>query len=240
MASLSWVEEAKRRAAGEAVKHVEDGFIVGLGSGSTAAYAIRLLGETMRGGELKDVMGVPTSLQAASEAVKAGIPLTTLEEHPAVDVTIDGADQLDWRLNIIKGGGGALLREKIVASCSRLYVVVADERKLTRRLGEGCPIPLEIHPIAARPILIRLEEMGAEASLRMGGGKVGPVVTDNGNLIIDAHFGPLMEAEELEKRLRGVPGILETGLFLGYANIAYIGTKTGVRRLEIDRRRRGL
>ncbi|KYH39414.1 MAG: ribose 5-phosphate isomerase A [Candidatus Bathyarchaeota archaeon B23] len=238
MTSLSWVEEAKRRAAEEAVQHVEDGSIVGLGSGSTAAYAIRLLGERLRRGELKTLLGVPTSLQAATEAVEAGIPLTTLEEHPAVDVAIDGADQLDGRLNLIKGGGGALLREKIVASCSKLYVIVADERKLARRLGEGCPIPLEVHPMAVKPLLLRLREMGAKASVRMGGGKVGPVVTENGNLIVDAHFGPLEDPEGLEGRLRGIPGILETGLFLGYADVAYIGTKAGVRRLEASWRRR--
>ena len=234
---MTWVEDAKRRAAEEAVKHVEDGQVIGLGSGSTAAYAIRLLGERLRGGELRDILGIPTSLQAASEAVEAGIPLTTLEEHPIVDVSIDGADQLDARLNLIKGGGGALLREKIVASCSKLYIIVADERKLARRLGENCPIPLEVHPMAVRPIMMRLEELGARASLRMARGKVGPVVTDNGNLIIDADFGPVEDPEELDGRLRMIPGVLETGLFLGYADLAYIGTRSGLRRIEGQRRR---
>ncbi len=237
MKSLTWVEDAKRRAAEEAVKHVEDGQVIGLGSGSTAAYAIRLLGERLRGGELREILGIPTSLQAASEAVEAGIPLTTLEEHPVVDVSIDGADQLDARLNLIKGGGGALLREKIVASCSKLYIIVADERKLARRLGENCPIPLEVHPMAVKPITMRLEELGAKASLRMARGKVGPVVTDNGNLIIDADFGPVENPEELDRRLRMIPGVLETGLFLGYANLAYIGTRSGLRRIEGQRRR---
>ena len=234
---MTWVEDAKRRAAEEAVKHVEDGQVIGLGSGSTAAYAIRLLGERLRGGELRDILGIPTSLQAASEAVEAGIPLTTLEEHPIVDVSIDGADQLDARLNLIKGGGGALLREKIVASCSKLYIIVADERKLARRLGENCPIPLEVHPMAVKPIMRRLEELGARASLRMARGKVGPVVTDNGNLIIDADFGPVEDPEELDGRLRMIPGVLETGLFLGYADLAYIGTRSGLRRIEGQRRR---
>ena len=237
MKPLTWVEDAKRRAAEEAVKHVEDGQVIGLGSGSTAAYAIRLLGERLRGGELRDILGIPTSLQAASEAVEAGIPLTTLEEHPIVDVSIDGVDQLDARLNLIKGGGGALLREKIVASCSKLYIIVADERKLARRLGENCPIPLEVHPMAVKPITMRLEELGARASLRMARGKVGPVVTDNGNLIIDADFGPVEDPEELDGRLRMIPGVLETGLFLGYADLAYIGTRSGLRRIEGQRRR---
>ena len=237
MKPLTWVEDAKRRAAEEAVKHVEDGQVIGLGSGSTAAYAIRLLGERLRGGELRDILGIPTSLQAASEAVEAGIPLTTLEEHPIVDVSIDGADQLDARLNLIKGGGAALLREKIVASCSKLYIIVADERKLARRLGENCPIPLEVHPMAVKPIMMRLEELGARASLRIARGKVGPVVTDNGNLIIDADFGPVENPEELDRRLRVIPGVLETGLFLGYADLAYIGTRSGLRRIEGQRRR---
>ncbi len=237
MTNLSWIEEAKKRAAEEAVKHVENGQIIGLGSGSTAAYAIRLLGERLRRGEIRDILGIPTSLQAASEAVEAGVPLTTLEEHPTVDVTIDGADQLDAKLNLIKGGGGALLREKIVASCSRLYIIVADERKLARRLGEECPIPLEVHPVAVKPILRRLEELGARASVRMARSKVGPVVTDNGNLIIDADFGPLEDPEKLDQRLKAIPGVLETGLFLDYADLAYIGTKTGLRRLEARRQR---
>jgi len=235
--NLSWIEDAKKRAAEEAVKHVENGQIIGLGSGSTAAYAIRLLGERLRRGEIRDILGIPTSLQAASEAVEAGVPLTTLEEHPTIDIAIDGADQLDAKLNLIKGGGGALLREKIVASCSKLYIIIADERKLARRLGEECPIPLEVHPVAVKPILRRLEELGARASVRMARSKVGPVVTDNGNLIIDADFGPLEDPEKLDQRLKAMPGVLETGLFLDYADLAYIGTKTGLRRLEARRQR---
>ncbi len=237
MVNLSWIEDAKKRAAEEAVKHVENGQIIGLGSGSTAAYAIRLLGERLRRGEIRDILGIPTSLQAASEAVEAGVPLTTLEEHPTIDIAIDGADQLDAKLNLIKGGGGALLREKIVASCSKLYIIIADERKLARRLGEECPIPLEVHPVAVKPILRRLEELGARASVRMARSKVGPVVTDNGNLIIDADFGPLEDPEKLDQRLKAMPGVLETGLFLDYADLAYIGTKTGLRRLEARRQR---
>ncbi|RLI31527.1 ribose 5-phosphate isomerase A, partial [Candidatus Bathyarchaeota archaeon] len=130
MSPLSWVEETKRRAALEAVKEVRSGFVVGLGSGSTAAYAIQALGEALRSGVLQDVMGVPTSYQAASVALEAGLPLTTLDENPRLDVAIDGADQVDASLNLIKGGGGALTREKVVASAADRYVVVVDEGKL--------------------------------------------------------------------------------------------------------------
>ncbi len=228
---MGWRAEAKRRAAEKAVEHVESGMVLGLGSGSTAAEGIRALGEKLRAGELTDVKGVPTSYQAIQEAVKARIPLTTLDEHPELDLGFDGADQLDRRLNAIKGGGGALLREKIVASCCRHYILVADECKLTERLGEGQPVTLEVHPIAVTPVLRRLETMGAEAAVRQAVGKLGPVVTDNGNNLVDAVFGYIEDPRALNGRLHGVQGILETGLFIGYADHAYIGTEGSVYRL---------
>jgi len=228
---MSWIEAARRRAAEKAVEHVDSGSVVGLGSGSTAAHAIRILGDSLRSGKLEEVLGVPTSLQAAAEAVKAGIPLTTLDEHPDPDLAIDGADQIDGALNLIKGGGGALLREKVVASASRLYIIVADETKLAARLGEGCRLPVEVLPFALHPILHRIIAMGAEAAVRSGGGKLGPVVTDNGNLIIDADFGAIPEPRRLDAELKAIPGVIETGLFLGNADIVYLGTEEGVRRL---------
>jgi len=229
---MSWIEIAKRCAAVKAVEHIESGSAVGLGSGSTAAHAIRILGARLRSGELEEVLGVPTSLQAAAEAVEAGVPLTTLDEHPDLDLAIDGADQIDGELNAIKGGGGALLREKVVASASRRYVIVADGTKLTGRLGEGCRLPVEVLPFALRPVLRRIGELGAEASVRSGSGKLGPVVTDNGNLIIDADFGVIPEPRRLEAELKAIPGVIETGLFLGCVDVAFIGTEEGVRRLE--------
>jgi len=234
---MSWIEAAKRRAAEKAVEHVENCSIVGLGSGNTASHAIRILGVRLRSGELNEVFGVPTSLQAAAEAVSAGVPLTTLDEHPDLDLVIDGADQIDGALNVIKGGGGALLREKVVASASRCCIIVADETKLTAHLGEGCRLPVEVLPFALRPVLCRIGELGADVVIRSGSGKLGPVVTDNGNLIIDADFGAIPEPTRLEAELKAIPGVIETGLFLGYADMAYIGTEDGVRRLEGKRRK---
>lgn len=234
---MSWIEAAKRRAAEKAVEHVESGSVVGLGSGSTAAHAIRILGTSLRSGELEDILGVPTSLQASAEAIRAGIPPTTLDEHPVLDLAIDGADQIDGELNAIKGGGGALLREKVVASASRRYILVADGTKLTSCLGEGCHLPVEVLPFALGHVLRRISELGAEAVVRTGGGKLGPVVTDNGNLIVDADFGAIQEPNRLEAELKATPGIIETGLFLGYADVAYLGNEDGVRRLERKRRK---
>ncbi|MEM2893615.1 MAG: ribose-5-phosphate isomerase RpiA [Candidatus Bathyarchaeia archaeon] len=224
-------EMMKRRASEKAVEHVESGFIVGLGSGTTATLAIRLIGERLRAGILRDILGVPTSLQAAQEAISSGIPLTTLDEHPEIDVTIDGADQIDHELRAIKGGGGALLREKVVASSSRLRIVVADETKLTERLGVGCPVPVEVHPFAIKPVYMRLLKMGAKPRIRTGTGKLGPVVTDNGNLIIDVSFNALSDPKRLEESLKAIPGVLETGLFIDLIDLAYIGTREDVRRL---------
>jgi len=228
---LSWIEGAKRRAALEAVKEVRDRSVVGLGSGSTAAYAIQALGAARRKGLLKDILGVPTSFQAASTALKSGLPLTTLDEHPRLDVSIDGADQVDGSLNLIKGGGGALTREKIVAAATDRYIVVVDEGKIVDPLGILGTVPLEVLPFASIFVLREIHERARSACLREGKGKVGPVVTDNGNFLVDADFGPIEDAGELEAWLRAIPGVVETGLFLGLADIVYVGTEEGVRTL---------
>ena len=227
-----WIEEAKRRAALKAVEHVRDGYVVGLGSGSTAAYAIRELGRRLRTGELTDILGVPTSHQAAMTAVEAGVPLTTLYEHPEVDVAIDGADQIDPELNLIKGLGAALTREKVVAESARLFIVVADERKLVEVLGGRCPVPLEVLPFALPRVLKKLRKIAIRADVRWGSGKVGPVVTDNGNFIIDAYFERIEDPKELHKQLKAITGVLETGIFPGIAKIAYVGTRKAVKRIE--------
>jgi ribose 5-phosphate isomerase A len=228
---LSWIEEARRRAALEAVKEVREGSVVGLGSGNTAAYAIQALGAALRKGQLRDIIGVPTSYQSASTAAAAGLPLTTLDEHPRLNIAIDGADQVDGSLNLIKGGGGALTREKIVAAAADRYVVVVDEEKLTETLGTGRVVPLEVLPFASAFILRRVGERARSVHLRESSGKVGPVVTDNGNFLLDVDFGPISDASELEAWLRAIPGVVETGLFLGLADVAYVGTREGVRRL---------
>ncbi len=222
---MTWVGEAKRRAAEAASALVESGTVIGLGSGSTAAHFIRQVGIRLSSGDLNDVLGVPTSHQAAADALEAAIPLTTLDEHPELDLTVDGADQIDGNLDAIKGGGGALLREKVVASVSKKYVIIADGNKLVETLGEGQPLPVEVLPYSIGAVIRKIEELKGISVLRMGSGKLGPVVTDNGNFIIDIDFGAIREPSALDASLKGIPGILETGLFLGYAGVAYVGKR---------------
>jgi ribose 5-phosphate isomerase A len=230
------LEAAKKNAALAAVKHVKDGFVVGLGSGSTAAYAIEALGERVRRENLK-VLGVPTSTQAFLLAVQHKIPVTTLEEHQAVDVAIDGADQVDPQLNLIKGMGAALTREKIVAAASKLNIIIADEKKRVEVLGENShPVPIEVLPFAISLVKNYIEKLGGKPTLREGKGKLGPVITDNGNAIIDAVFGPISDAAKLERELKMIPGVVETGLFIGLTDIVYLGTGNSVEKLEKKRK----
>jgi len=232
---LSWREAAKRAAALTAVRElVEDGMVVGLGSGSTMAYAVEALAELVREEEL-DVLCIPTSYQIFFLAVENGLRITSLEEHPEPDLALDGADQVDGELNLIKGGGAALAREKVVDYASRRLAIVVDEAKLVGRLGEeGLPVPLEVLPFSTPLVLRELGELGAErAEVREAGpGKVGPVVTDNGNLVVDAYFGPIPDPGGLDKAIRSIPGVVETGLFVGMTDILYVGTRSGsVRKL---------
>jgi ribose 5-phosphate isomerase A len=225
---MTWVEEAKRRAAERASALVESGTVIGLGSGSTTAHFIRHVGTRLSSGDLNDILGVPTSYQAAADALEAAIPLTTLNEHPELDLTVDGTDQIDRNLDAIKGGGGALLREKIVASASNKYVIIADDNKLAETLGEEQSLPVEVLPYSIGAVIQKIEELKGTPVLRMGSGKLGPVVTDNGNFIIDIDFGAIREPNVLDARLKGIPGILETGLFLDYAVVAYVGKRDTV------------
>lgn len=226
------IEKAKRNAAHEAVKHVKDNFTIGLGSGSTAAYAIKEIGNRIKREELR-VLAVPTSYQALMLAVKHGIPITTLEEHSILDLTIDGADQIDEELNLIKGMGGALAREKIVASASKKLVIVADISKKVKTLGENNhPVPIEALPLAAPVLMRKIKEIGGRPILREGIKKVGPVITDNGNIIIDTDFGLIHKPAELERELKDFPGIVETGLFVKMADTVYIGKRSAVEKME--------
>jgi len=227
---VDWRVGAKKRAALEAIKHVQEGFVVGLGSGTTAAYAVQEIGERVRQKDLQ-VLGVPTSHQALMLAVSCGITLTTLDEHPQLDLTIDGADQIDRKLNLIKGMGGAMMREKIVASAAKQFVVVADETKLAEKLGTNHPIPLEVLPFALSNVMAKVQELGGKPVLREGKGKVGPVVTDNGNFIVDVELGPVDAVDDLDVKLKLVPGVLETGLFVGMADVVYVGGRSGVQKL---------
>lgn len=227
-----WIEEAKRKAALEAVNHVRNNFIIGLGSGSTAAYAIEEIGKRIKRKEIHG-LAVPTSYQAFTLAVKHGIPITTLEEHPVLNLTIDGADQIDDELNLIKGMGGALTREKIVASASKKLIIIADERKKVKSLGENNhPVPIEVMPFATPIILYKIKEIEGNPILRESNRKVGPVITDNGNVIIDVNFGLIHEPEELERKLKNLPGVVETGLFVKMTDFVYLGERSSVRKLR--------
>lgn len=226
------IEKEKKNAALKAVKHVKDGLIIGLGSGSTVAYVIEEIGNKIKREKLC-ILGVPTSYQAFMLAVKHRVPITTLEEHPTLDLTIDGADQIDNELNLIKGMGGALTREKIVASVSKKRVIVADKSKRVKTLGENHhPIPIEVLPFATTFVMREIKQIGGKPILREGTGKIGPVITDNGNIIIDAIFGPIRKPAELTHTLKSLPGVVETGLFVDMADIAYIGTSSTVEKIE--------
>lgn len=227
---MTWQEEAKKRVALEAVKHVKDGFVVGLGSGSTAAFAIHELGKMVKQKDLH-IMGVPSSSQAKILAVNSGIPLTTLDEHPVLDLAIDGADEVDKNLDMIKGGGGALTREKIVASSAKQVIIVADESKLVEKLGKF-KVPIEVLPFALAPVTKSIKELGGKPLLRESKGKVGAVVTDNGNYILDVDFGLIDNTKALDEKLKRIPGVIETGLFIGLANKVYLGKSDGIIQLE--------
>jgi len=225
----AWLEKAKKNAAHEAVEHVKDGFVIGIGSGSTAAYAIKEIGKVARKNNWH-ILGVPTSHQAFQLAVKNRIPITTLDEHPRPNLTIDGADQIDPDLNLIKGMGGALTREKLVASASKQNIIIADETKLTKKLGTNQPVPIEVLPMAVSLVQTRIKQLKGNPVLRECKGKVGAAVTDNGNFILDVDFGPISNPKELNKMLKLLPGVVETGLFIETADIVYVGTPSHVHR----------
>jgi ribose 5-phosphate isomerase A len=217
------MEQAKRRAGESAASEVDDGAVVGLGTGSTAAEAIRRLGERVDAG--LDIEGIPTSYQARERAREAGIPLTTLDEAQP-DVAIDGADQVAAG-QLIKGGGAAHAREKVVDSAADQFLVVVDPSKETDTLD--APVPVEVLPAARSTAADAIEELGGEATLRQATRKDGPVVTDNGNLVLDCDFGAIPDPGALAAELDGVPGVLAHGLFVGVADEIHVGTADGVR-----------
>lgn len=225
--NLDSIQRAKQNAALEAVKHVKDGFIVGLGSGSTAAFAIEELGERIKKEKIS-IMGIPTSYQAFLLAVECGIPITTIDEHPLIDVTIDGADQSTLELNLIKGMGAAMAREKIVAAASELNVIIVDQQKKVKRLGEnGQVVPVEVLPFAISLVKKKLADIGGKTNLREGKGKLGPTITDNGNAILDTAFGAIENPAEMAVKIKMIPGVVETGLFIDLTDIVYVGSTDG-------------
>jgi len=226
--------DALKKIAGEkAVEYVESGMVVGLGYGSTAIHALRLIGELIRRGELNGIQAIPTADLIAEEARRVGIPLTSLEEHPRIDVTIDGADEVDPNLNLIKGGGGALLREKIVAQATLFEIIVVDEQKLSPALGTNFDLPIEIIPFGMRPVEEYLRSLGAEPTLRVQRDGE-PFITDNGNHIIDCRFGIIDDPYALSAQLKSRAGIVEHGLFLDLASEVIIAAGDGIRSLKRD------
>lgn len=204
--------------------------VVGLGHGSTAAYAIQRIGELIRAGELRDILGVPCSKDVEAEARRLRIPLTTLDDHPSVDLTIDGADEVAPNLDLIKGAGAAILREKIVGLASGREVIAVDESKLSPALGTKRPLPVEVVPFGARPEGEFLEGLGAAVRARRS--KDGRLYrTDQGNLILDADFGPIADPGELARQLDARPAIVVHGLFLGFASEVIVAGPEGIRQL---------
>ncbi|MBZ0303568.1 MAG: ribose-5-phosphate isomerase RpiA [Anaerolineae bacterium] len=220
----------KQQAAYRAVDFVESGMIVGLGEGSTAIWAIRRIGERIQAGDLRDVIGIPASIHIEHEAWRVGIPLTTFDEHPVLDLTIDGADEVDPDLNLIKGGGGALLREKIVAQASRREIIVVDDSKLVDQLGTTWAIPVEVIAFGWKSQMAFLESLGARVTRRMKDGAA--FQTDQGNLILDCQFGPVPNIDLLAEQIKARAGIVEHGLFLGLATDVIVAGAEGLRHLR--------
>lgn len=225
------VEEKKRAAAVQACRLIKSGTVLGLGTGTTFRYALEEIGRLIRSGV--NIVGVPTSTQTEVEAKRLRIPLTTLDEHPRVDLTIDGADEIDPRLNVIKGGGGALVREKVVATSSRTVAIIADESKFVSRLGSTFPVPVEVIPFAKALVERGLNALGAYSSLRMVKGK--PYVTDNGGWILDARFPAIPDPARYEREITMIAGVIDCGIFTGLADVAFLGTSDGVRRIDAAR-----
>lgn len=225
------MKEEKKLAAEKAVEQIESGMIIGLGTGSTLNYALKHLAGKIGSGELENIKGIPTSQKTEDDALKLGITLTDLSDHPEIDLTIDGADEVDEDLNLIKGGGGALLREKVVAQASRKVVIVVDESKLSKKLGEKFFVPVEILKFAYGSEKKFLESLGADVKRREG--KTGEVlITDEDNIILDCNFGVIEDPEALSRKLNERAGIIEHGIFLALADEVIAGTSDGIKFLK--------
>ena len=228
MKTTGGTDDQKRRAGERAATEVEDGDVVGLGTGSTAAHAIRAIGEAVESG--LDVRGVPTSFDARRRAREAGVPVRSLDEIDGIDLAIDGADRIDRDRAAIKGGGAAHAREKVVDAAADRFVVVADPSKIVDTLSH--PVPVEVLPDAHAAVEREVAALDGEPTLRRAEAKDGPVVTDNGNLVLDCAFGRIDDPAGLARRLSPVPGVVEHGLFVNLVDTVYVGTDDGVDRLE--------
>jgi len=221
----------KQLAAQAAMPHVKSGMVVGLGTGSTADFFLIALGDAIAKGTLKNVRGIPTSVQSDRRARELGIPLTTLNECPHCDITVDGADEIDPKLTLIKGLGGALLREKIVAQASSTLIIIADASKIVPALGSKCPLPVEVAPFCYQTHAAFLESLGSKPVLRRGADG-NPYVTDNGNYIYDCRFASISDPVGLQKKLKDRAGVVESGLFIGLATMAFVATDDGVKTMK--------
>jgi len=223
------IELGKKNAANKAVEEcIKEGMILGIGSGSTVVYAVKKIAEINHNNNL-DLKCIPTSFQSRQLIVENGLTLVSLDQYPDIDLDIDGADEIDKSLNLIKGGGGCLVQEKIIASASKMLVIIVDYTKKSEFLGEHWKkgVPIEIIPLAHVPIMKTLEKLGGTPVLRMAKAKAGPVVSDNGNFIIDADFGIIKNPLDLNLKILQIPGVVDSGLFLGMAQMAYIGQEDG-------------
>lgn len=224
---MDWLESARRAASLKAIEYIQHGHVVGLGSGSTVALAVKELAGRVRERNMT-ITVIPTSYQSELLAIEQGLRLAELNKHIKVDVAIDGADQVQiGTLDMIKGGGGALAREKIVASAAEKLVIVIDERKLTDKLGRNQPVPLEILPFWFNATMEKIRRLGGKPAFREGPGKLGPLVSDNGNFIVDVDFGEIENPGLLNKDLKSIPGVVETGLFTGFGCYVCVGKRDG-------------
>lgn len=227
--SQDLIEKGKKAAAEKAVEdNIKQGMVLGIGSGSTVVYAVKKIAELNDQKDM-DLKCIPTSFQSYQLIVEHGLKLVSLDQYPEIDLDIDGADEVDRDLNLIKGGGGCLVQEKIIASNAKELVIVADFRKNSKNLGEQWKkgVPVEVTPMAYVPLMKKFEKLGGKPTLRMAQSKAGPLVTDNGNFIIDVDFGIIENPAELNISLLMIPGVVDTGFFINMAKKAYIGEKDG-------------
>ncbi|MEB3180311.1 MAG: ribose-5-phosphate isomerase RpiA [Nostocaceae cyanobacterium] len=217
------VKLMKQEVGKAAANLVKSGQIVGLGTGSTTAFTIQYLGERLKSGELTDIVGIPTSFQSEVLAKQYGVPLTTLDAVDHIDIAIDGADEVDPQKNLIKGGGAAHTREKVVDYLAEQFIVVVDDSKVVDNLGSSFAVPVEVIPMALYPAMRAIEKLGGKPEIRMGVKKAGPVITDQGNLVLDVRFDTIANPAELEKSLNNIPGVLENGIFVDCVTKVLVG-----------------
>ncbi len=222
------IEHLKKIAAEKATEEIREGMVLGLGTGSTVYYALLKIGVMVRNG--LNIIGIPTSSGTEKIAREQDIPLSTLAAHPSIELTIDGADEVDTHLNLIKGGGAALVREKIIANASKRIVIVVDESKVSHVLGTSFALPVEIVQFGWEATKCVVDEVCGQSELR--GGTENPLITDNGNYILDCNFDGIAEPEKIELQLNNIPGVVENGIFVNRADRVIIGTMHGLKYME--------